>query len=302
MLGGYLAKGTFDCSYRFIGNYIAVPSLSISNVKGQTGQTTFYTQGNLVVQVICQNLPTNWQTSQQYTVTFQIMKNGTVNLNNDNNLFIAQHPAYAQDIPNGNVTVDAKITTWVMQSGSGSGYSYAASGSVMEGTDQFTGAPTNSTETGWDIVLPQDNQWHTLGTETCYYQPSTLQYPTAQLTQVAIQFSVNVYADVVDSVTPTPPPNGGATMTFTYQGANEGYSQTQIPIYYSPIATASPTLSPTTTPTVAPTQAPTQQPQNTNPTPSAPEFPTTAGLVIFFVLSLFAVTVITMMKRKTNKR
>lgn len=54
--------------------------------------------------------------------------------------------------------------------------------------------------------------------------------------------------------------------------------------------------------TPTPTQAPTQPPiNNSNPTPLAPEFPTIAVLAIFLVLSLFAVTMLTIRKRKISK-
>ena len=83
---------------------IAVPCLSVN------GQINYSSQGSLVTQVLCPTTITNWQTSQQYHVTFQIMENGTVNLPNQRLVYI----------PDGLVDVDVQITTVVTQYFSGS--------------------------------------------------------------------------------------------------------------------------------------------------------------------------------------
>ena len=172
---------------------IAIPCLSVN------GQINYSSQGSLVTQVLCPPT-TNWQTPQQYPVTFQIMANGTVNLPNGTGL-------EAGTYPDGLVHVDVQITTVVTQYFSGSSYTYDANGSYILSpawTNILGNSYPASNVTEYDIqeiTVPTSNQWQTIVESepylhTCYYQPPTLQYPNALLTQVAIQFTINVYEDL----------------------------------------------------------------------------------------------------------
>lgn len=264
---------------------IVVPSLSVNSAVGQTRQATFYSQGDLIVRVIFPTPPvTDWQTSQSYSVTFQIMNNGTFNLPNEENR-----------IPTGNLSISAKIGTMVItQSAVEVGVSYGSfvNGSLMEVA--VNGWNYNSTKTSWNIKLPQDNEWHTLGTVTCYYEPPALQQPSGQLEQVSIQFDVKVYEELVDSFTPTPAPTGGISFYETYL-IDLGYSQTVIPIYNAPTPTATPTLPPTAMPTVTPTQ--TQSSINdSTPTPTVPEF--SLAIILMLISAVTLTFLITAKKRK----
>ena len=279
---------------------VIVPSLSIDSIKGQTGQANYSSQGSLIVQVLYPNPPTtNWQTPHQYPVTFQIMKNGTVNLTNQTDLY-----------PNGYITVDVQITTIVTQYFSSYSYTYDANTSFVLNPSGFNtlGAYPASNVTEYyirEIAIPTSGQWQTIETDTCYYQPPILQFPNALLTQVAIQFTINVYDDLV-----TKP-----DAIVYYLGTNLGYSQTQIPIYYSPTPTPTPTLTSTSTPIPisTPTSNPTSQPtittspntnnpnsQSPSPTPIISEFPVLpiiATLMITVTLSMAVLTVIRKQKK-----
>ena len=263
---------------------IAIPCLSVN------GQINYSSQGSLVTQVLCPPI-TDWQTSQQYDVTFQIMANGTVNLPNGTGL-------EAGTYPDGLVDVDVQITTVVTQYFSGSSYTYDANGSYILSpawTNILGNSYPASNVTEYDIqeiTVPTSNQWQTIESEsepylptTCYYQPPVLQNPNALLTQVAIQFTINVYEDLETN----------PDVILYYLGANLGSSQTVIPLYSAP--TPTPTPSPSSTPSLTPTPtaspSPTSSPtptlpngtQNPTPTPSIPEYP---SLIVLGALLLIA--------------
>ena len=111
------------------------------------------------------------------------------------------------------------------------------------------------------------------------------------------------------SLTPTPTPTATPTPT---PSPSPTPSPTPTPtLTVSP--TTNPTANPTQAPTTNPTTNPTQQPLSStttptatvkdspSPSPTVPEFPAIAVLSIFLVLSLFAVTMLTLRKRKISK-
>jgi hypothetical protein len=71
------------------------------------------------------------------------------------------------------------------------------------------------------------------------------------------------------------------------------------PYYDNTASIPTPTIAPTTLPTQQPTQQPTANPtQQPELSPTIPEFPAVAVLAIFLALSLFAVIMLTIRKRK----
>lgn len=255
---------------------IIIPAFSVK------GQTNYYSTGNLIAQVVCSpSTPvSNWQTPQKYTATFQIMKNGTVTLGNQNNL-----------VPDGNITIIVQLTSWVINST----LSYRTDGSLMDTTNSLAGI-CNGTQNSWTVALPQDNQWHTIATDTCYYNPPTLNYSPSLVQTVNLQFSINCYEELVDS-SPTPTPSSGLSLTFTYQGSIVGSTSAIIPVYQQVSQTPTPTDSPTQAITQSPTQAPIQ---NTNPTPTIPEIPSSLIVLTLLIATSLSVTVIRLKKNRTH--
>ena len=93
----------------------------------------------------------------------------------------------------------------------------------------------------------------------------------------------------------------GAVSSYTVQN-NDGATIVSATFTPNPTQTLPPNPTPTatSTQTASPNSTPTST-SITQPTPNIPEFPAIAVLAIFLVLSLLAVTMFRIRKRKTNK-
>lgn len=182
----------------------------------------------------------NWQISQKYSVTIQIMKEGTpiMDKNNSDNM-----------IATDNLIVAVKLATDAENGGS-----YRVDGSNIERSyDDFGVLKTvNVTDFSESTPLPTDENWHDAVTFTCFYDvPNNLPFPEKELKRISIHFDINIFSELSEVQNQT----GNAVLTFTFQGDNVGYSYFDYTLFKKE-ATSLPTVNPSITenPTSSPTE------------------------------------------------